>query len=250
MSAVSVAIRGACLRYQHSPAPVFNQLDLDLPAQQWTCLLGSSGCGKTSLLRLLAGLIDPLHHTSGSIQCSDGQALSGRVAYMAQQDLLMPWLNVVDNVCLAAKLQTGRIQSADRQQAMHLLQQVGLAEQAHSKPNQLSGGMRQRVAIARTLMQNTPVVLMDEPFSALDAVNRFKLQNLAASLLQQRTVLLITHDPQEALRLAHHIHLFNDRQHGKLTTLPCPHSAAPREINAELGHFHQQLLQAMQVQYV
>ena len=97
-----------------------------------------------------------------------------------------------------------------QQRAMSLLESVGLAEYAHAMPQQLSGGMRQRVALARTLMQDKPIVLMDEPFSALDAVTRHKLQTLAAHLLQDKTVVLITHDPQEAVRLAHHLYVLQE----------------------------------------
>ncbi|MCV5261820.1 ATP-binding cassette domain-containing protein, partial [Escherichia coli] len=95
----------------------------------------------------------------------------------------------------------------NKQRALTLLSQVGLADYPDAKPAQLSGGMRQRVALARTLMQDKPLVLMDEPFSALDAVTRHKLQTLAAELLKDKTVVLITHDPQESVRLAHHLYV-------------------------------------------
>ncbi|GAL36098.1 hydroxymethylpyrimidine ABC transporter ATPase component [Vibrio maritimus] len=117
---------------------------------------------------------------------------------MAQQDLLLPWLSVIDNVCLASRLNGKKVDDVTHQKALVLLDQVGLANKATARPAELSGGQRQRVALARTLMQNKPVVLMDEPFSALDAVTRHKLQELAADLLKDKTVLLITHDPQEA----------------------------------------------------
>jgi len=244
---IDIQISQSSLHYQHASLPVFSDLELHLAANSWTCILGASGCGKTSLLRLLAGLIDPQHQISGAIRCSDGKPLSNRIAYMAQQDLLLPWLNVLDNVCLKAKLSHGKITAQDREQARELLSQLNLSGIEHSLPEQLSGGMRQRVALARTLMQDTPLVLMDEPFSALDAVNRYKLQALAAKVLQNRTVLFITHDPQEALRLADKLHLFNaDRQ---LEPIKLPGSTPPRAINAELGACQQTLLQQLHSQY-
>jgi putative hydroxymethylpyrimidine transport system ATP-binding protein len=121
---------------------------------------------------------------------------------MGQQDLLYPWLNVVDNVQLGSRL---RGDKPDRARAMHLLGRVGLLDRAMAQPSELSGGMRQRAAIARTLYEDRPIVLMDEPFSALDTFTRARVQNLAAELLQGRTALLITHDPLEACRLGHHL---------------------------------------------
>jgi putative hydroxymethylpyrimidine transport system ATP-binding protein len=121
---------------------------------------------------------------------------------MGQTDMLYPWLRVIDNVMLGSRL---RRESPDATRAMHLLERVGLAERARALPMELSGGMRQRTALARTLYENRPMVLMDEPFSALDAVTRARIQELAAELLQGRTVLLITHDPMEACRLGHQL---------------------------------------------
>jgi putative hydroxymethylpyrimidine transport system ATP-binding protein len=121
---------------------------------------------------------------------------------MDQRDLLLPWLNVLDNVCLGARL---RGETADHQRALSLLQRVGLRDEAQALPAALSGGMRQRAALARTLMEDRAIVLMDEPFSAVDALTRLRLQDLAAELLGARTILLVTHDPMEALRLGHRI---------------------------------------------
>jgi putative hydroxymethylpyrimidine transport system ATP-binding protein len=123
---------------------------------------------------------------------------------MGQTDGLLPWLTVLDNVTLGARL---RGQRPDLDRAGDLLQAVALEDRAGDRPAVLSGGQRQRVALARTLMEDRPLVLMDEPFSALDAITRARLQELAARLLAGRTVLLVTHDPLEALRLGHRIHV-------------------------------------------
>ena len=185
---------------------LFQDLQLCLPGGAWTCLLGPSGVGKTSLLRLVAGL------ESGATVTAAGRSLRGKVAMMAQQDLLLPWLNVRDNVLLGHRLRggSGRDLAVLAEEAEALLCKVGLAGRSMDFPRTLSGGMRQRVALARTLMEQRPVVLMDEPFSALDAITRHRLQDLAAKLLQGRTVLLVTHHPLEALRLGHHIWVMAD----------------------------------------
>ena len=244
---ISVQLSAASLHYAGAARATFSGLNLNLPAKKWTCLLGPSGCGKTSLLRLLAGLIDSSHQQSGEISCSDGLSIDNRISYMAQQDLLLPWLNVLDNVCLKARLLTGKVSAAEQHKARQLLAQLNLSGIEKSLPDQLSGGMRQRVALARTLMQDTPIVLMDEPFSALDAVNRYKLQDLAAQVLLDRTVLLITHDPQEALRLSDQLYLFSADQ--QLLPLSLPDSLPPRAVDSQLGHYQQSLLQKMQVQH-
>lgn len=191
-------------RVTYGGTPLFEALDLELPAGEWTCILGPSGVGKSTLLRLVAGLEPAGSETR--IRCSDGQPVAGRVAYMAQQDLLLPWLDALGNVTLGARLR-GESLAGQAARARAMLAQVGLDGEAHKRPAQLSGGMRQRVALARTLVENRPVVLMDEPFSGLDVPARLRLQELAARLLVGRTVLLVTHDPLEALRLGRRIHV-------------------------------------------
>lgn len=197
--APSVHLHAAGLSY--GGAVVFEELDLTLAAGRTTCLLGPSGVGKTSLLRLIAGLA----HGGGEAVDGDGRPVRGRVAYLAQQDLLLPWLSALGNVTLGARLRGERLDAATVGRARALLARVGLAGRERDRPAKLSGGMRQRVALARTLMEDRPIVLMDEPFSALDAITRYQLQALAAEVLAGRTVLLVTHDPLEALRIGHRI---------------------------------------------
>jgi putative hydroxymethylpyrimidine transport system ATP-binding protein len=175
-----IVVHNASLRY--SGAFLFRDLDFALPGGSWTCLLGPSGVGKSSLLRLIAGLA-PLDR--GEVSCSDGRPLAGRLAWMGQQDSLLPWLRVRENVILGTRL---RGEPADRARARDLLARVGLERQADQLPATLSGGQRQRAALARTLMEDRPVVLMDEPFSALDAITRARLQALAADLLAGRAI--------------------------------------------------------------
>jgi putative hydroxymethylpyrimidine transport system ATP-binding protein len=179
--------------------PIFENLSMEIAGGQFVVLLGTSGVGKSSLLKILAGLSKP---SAGTVRASDGGVLQGRIAYMGQQDLLYPWLRVIDNVMLGSRL---RGQKPDTARAVHILEGVGLADRARALPMELSGGMRQRTALARTLYEDRPMVLMDEPFSALDTFTRAKVQDLAAEMLQGRTALLITHDPLEACRLGHHL---------------------------------------------
>ena len=180
-------------------AAVLAPMTLDVMGGRVTALLGPSGSGKSTLLRLAAGLLA----APGAVTAEDGLPLAGRIAWMAQQDLLVPWRDALGNVLLGQHLR-GEKPDADRARA--LLAAVGLTPADSGKmPAALSGGMRQRVALARTLMEDRPVVLMDEPFSAVDAPTRHRLQDLAARLLAGRTVLLVTHDPLEALRLSHRI---------------------------------------------
>ena len=126
---------------------------------------------------------------------------------MAQQDLLMPWLNVLENCLIGYRLRGEPVAAAEYQRAKNLLSQVGLENAIELRVSQLSGGMRQRVALVRTLLEERPVVLMDEPFSALDVLTRLQLQDLAADYLAGKTILLVTHDPLEALRLADRIYI-------------------------------------------
>lgn len=200
---LGIIAEGLSLEYDRKI--IFDNLSVQIPAGKFTGLLGASGIGKTSLLRIIAGLIKP---HKGTVLGTDGNSLDRKIAYMGQQDLLFPWLNVLDNVCLGSKL---RHETKDIDKAMQLLDRVGLQEAAHELPHALSGGMRQRTAIARTLYEDRPVVLMDEPFSALDAVTRANIQELAVDLLQTKTVLLITHDPAEAARLCHQILLLKNQ---------------------------------------
>ncbi|KAA5604879.1 ABC transporter ATP-binding protein [Roseospira marina] len=195
---------------------LFADLALELRAGRTTALLGPSGVGKSTLLRLIAGL-EVGDHVRATVVCDDGGPLAGRVAYLAQRDSLLPWASALDNVALGARLRGEPLRPA-RKRAASMLADVGLGDRLHDRPGRLSGGMRQRVALARALMEDRPVILMDEPFSALDFLTRLRLQDLTARLLTGRTVLLVTHDPLEALRLGDAIHVL----HGRPANLDAP----------------------------
>jgi len=206
-------------------SPLFDSFRFRLEAGRWTCLLGPSGVGKTTLVRLIAGILE-----GASVTADDGRPLSGRIAWMAQGDLLLPWLSVLENVLLGHRLRGQRRSRPElAARARELLVRVGLGERLDALPHTLSGGMRQRVALVRTLMEERPVVLMDEPFSALDAVTRFRLQELAARLLARHTVLLVTHSPLEALRLGHRLWVMTGRP-VRLREVRPPPAQPPRDV--------------------
>jgi ABC-type nitrate/sulfonate/bicarbonate transport system ATPase subunit len=178
-------------------------VDLAVPSHGRLAVVGPSGGGKSTLLALVAGLIEP---SGGSVQVGgerDPRGRLARCALMPQKDLLLPWRSALDNACLALE-NRGLRRAAARQRARPLLERLGLGEFERSRPDQLSGGMRQRVAFLRTLLADKEVLLLDEPFGALDSITRAQLQEwLAGALdLQPRTVVLVTHDVEEALLLA------------------------------------------------
>lgn len=229
MPAPAVTVRDAGLSF--GDRAVFDGVSLTLEAGRWTALLGASGIGKTSLLRLIAGLPSE-GLVTGTVRAADGAPLSGRIAYMAQRDLLMPWASVLDNLLIGPRLRGTPIDTALHRRALAVLDRVGLADQAGLRPAHLSGGMRQRVALARTLLEDRPIVLMDEPFSALDALTRFRLQATAAELLAERTVLLVTHDPMEAVRLADRVVVLAGDPPMLGEADPMPDSPRPRDPDA------------------
>lgn len=247
--APTIYIHRANLAYQNKS--IFKNLNLSIEGSQVTCLLGPSGVGKSSLLRLIAGLyIDNLNLTDDEsqaniIEADDQKPLIGRIAYMAQSDLLMPWLPIIDNVLIGMKLRGDRNLKQHQKLALDLLSKVGLNNVAHQFPSSLSGGMRQRAALVRTLLENRPIVLMDEPFSAVDIITRLRLQELAVELLKDRTVLLVTHDPLEALRMAHRIHVMSGIP-AKLDDALIPPGTPPRDLSDKsLLELQAQLLQKL-----
>lgn len=196
-------------------ATLLNDIAFTAAAGAWTAVLGRSGVGKTTLLKALGGLA-PEDCISDPARASDGASISGRVAWMSQLDLLLPWASAVENAVLGARL---RGEAIDLSRARETLIDLGLGDRLDATPDALSGGQRQRVALARTLLENRPIVLLDEPFSALDAATRADLQELAWNRLVGRTVVIVTHDPLEAARLAHAAWILS-RDGCRLETLP------------------------------
>ena len=185
-------------------APVLSNVDLDLPAGDIHCLVGRSGCGKTTLLKLAAGLLQP---TAGIVTVQGRAEIDRRaIGFVFQQPTLLKWLNVRDNVLLPVTLQRPA-SSANVQAADALLAQLGLSAYSLRRPHQLSGGQQSRVALARALLLQPALLLLDEPFAALDAITREDLQRdlLRLCRVQGTTALFVTHDIAEAVFLGNQV---------------------------------------------
>jgi len=214
-------------------------------------LIGPSGCGKSTLLNIAAGLQPP---TSGQALV-DGEPVEGpnaHVAFMLQKDLLLPWRTVAENVMLGAEIQ-GERRSECLRRAGELLCAFHLADFADRYPHQLSGGMRQRVALARTLAVNPSVLLLDEPFSAVDAQTRIVLQRDLAQTLEraEKTALLITHDLHEAVILSDRV-LVMSRRPGRIVeeiTIEAGHRSDPylRRQDGKIGDYVSRLMQRLEI---
>lgn len=186
-------------------------VDLALNRNEFVSIIGPSGCGKSTLFNIIAGLLEP---TSGEVAL-DGKEILGRpghVAYMMQRDLLLPWRSILDNVVLGPEL-AGRPMEQVRNRALALLRRFGLEGYENSYPSALSGGMRQRAALLRTIMCERSVVLLDEPFGALDALTRATMHEWLLGIQRefQQTMILITHDPDEAVYLSDRVYVATPR---------------------------------------
>jgi NitT/TauT family transport system ATP-binding protein len=195
---------------------------------EFICVVGPSGCGKTTLLKLLAGLIEP---TAGSISFIDGpQRERPRNSMVFQEHGLLPWMTVLDNVAIGLERSEAN-RGVRRQRAMAFIQRVGLAGFAQSYPNELSVGMRQRAGIARALLANTPVLLMDEPFGSLDAQTKIVLREELLGLWAEdrKLVVFVTHDIEEAILLGDRVLVMTGRPGKIREEIPIPLSR-PRSL--------------------
>ena len=184
-------------------------VSVSVTAGQVLGVVGPSGCGKSTLLELVAGLQEP---DAGTIAVGGSADRRDSCAYMPQRDGLLPWRDAIGNAALALECQ-GISRAAARDRARPLFERFGLAEFERARPAELSGGMRQRVAFMRTLLPGRPVLLLDEPFGALDAITRSSMQRWLSDALtaEPRTVVLVTHDVEEALMLADRVAVLSPR---------------------------------------
>lgn len=184
---------------------------LEIEVSTFVSIIGPSGCGKSTLFNVVAGLLQP----SGGRVLIDGEDVTGcigRVGYMLQKDLLLPWRTVLDNVILGMEIR-GVAAAESRAKALPYLQRYGLGGFEHFYPRALSGGMRQRAALLRTLLVDTEVILLDEPFGALDAQTRYRMQEWLLQIWQDfgKTVVFVTHDVDEAILLSDHVFVMGTR---------------------------------------
>jgi len=223
----ALALSGVTKVYGRGPSAVLalDGVSLDVAPGEFVCLVGASGCGKSTLLNLVAGL-DGV--TGGTVSVAGGAA----PGLMFQEPALFPWLSVAANVELPLRLR-GVDRARRRERVAQLLDAVHLGEFGKRQPHELSGGMRQRVALARTLALDTPVLLMDEPFGALDAMTRDLLHDELERIWSERrlTILFVTHNVREAARLADRIVLLSSRP-GRIIYETRVHVPRPRRIDS------------------
>lgn len=236
----ALEVRGVSLGYGAAAghaAPVLAGLSLAFPAGEVTGLLGRSGCGKSTLLRALAGL----HDFSAGELCRDGEPVTGRsqrgrVGFVPQRPALLPWRTVLGNLALSAELRgQARDRHRDRQAALDLLARFGLAHTAALYPHQLSGGMAQRVAILRAVLTGAGTLLLDEPFSALDALTRRDVQDWLREMRRsfRHTTVLVTHDVREAAALCDRVAVLAGRPAGVGLCLDLRPLSAAGRLDAE-----------------
>ena len=231
VSGAAVEIRG--LAHAFGTLRVIERLDLSVRAGEVLGIVGPSGCGKSTLLELVGGLRAP---RSGTIEIEGAASPAGRLAhcaYMPQRDLLLPWLQAIDNTALALR-NRGASRAEARRVAHPLFERFGLAGFERSRPAELSGGMRQRIAFLRTLLAGKPVLLLDEPFASLDAITRAEMQEWLAEALvtESRTAVLVTHDVEEALYVSDRVTVLSARPARPVAELAAPEPRALPRLDA------------------
>jgi NitT/TauT family transport system ATP-binding protein len=253
VESTGVALTGVARRYRaRRGGDVLALADLDLTVRPGEVLgvVGPSGCGKSTLLELVAGLQEPDGGTVAVGGRGAGEHRRAACALMPQRDLLLPWRDALGNAGLALEAQGVRA-SAARERAAPLFERFGLAEFELARPAALSGGMRQRVAFVRTLLPGRPVLLLDEPFAALDAITRAEMQQWLAGALaaEPRTVVLVTHDVEEALFLADRVVVLS-RRPGRVVAeldvgLPRPRDRRAAVTDPSLARLRARALEAL-----
>jgi NitT/TauT family transport system ATP-binding protein len=213
------------------------RLDLDVHGGEFLSLLGPSGCGKSTALRIIAGLTEASH---GSVTWADGAGRAKNIGFVFQEPTLMPWATAFGNVFLPLKL-AGVAQKTAAPRVTETLARVGLTEFAQAYPRELSGGMRMRVSIARALVTAPKVLLMDEPFAALDEITRFKLNDDLMSLWRElgMTVLFVTHSVFESVYLSQRVVVMTPRP-GRVSSelsVNAPDRGPPFRTSAEYAGF-------------
>ncbi|EIM28639.1 ABC transporter ATP-binding protein [Microvirga lotononidis] len=235
-SEVAVEVRGICKNYGDVEA--LRQIDLDFPRGKLTTLLGPSGCGKTTLLKIIAGLVEP---TSGDVRVNE-KIVTGpgpERAFVFQDFALMPWATVMRNVAFGLELKG--MGKAERQSiARHYIAEVGLTGFEDKYPHELSGGMRQRVGLARAFAVNAEVLLLDEPFSAVDEQNRRKFQEDLLQLVEKerKTFIFVTHSIEEAVYVSDRIVLLSRRPSrvAQIIEPTIDRTASPDAIRRDQGY--------------
>jgi NitT/TauT family transport system ATP-binding protein len=219
-----------------------DEVDMSVAPNGIVSVVGPSGCGKSSLLKVISRVLRTAKGTVSidGLPLADAE-LTGRLSFMFQQPLLLPWRNVLDNVLLPLQITERRITKESRERAVDVLARVGLEAALDKRPDQLSGGMRQRVALARALVTQPEILLMDEPFGAVDEITRESLQDLLLDLWQtvQTTIVLVTHQVEEAVLLSDEVVVMSHGPGTVLRTVPVD-LPRPRDISVRRDiRFHE-----------
>ncbi len=224
--AETIRLRG--VSHAYGELQTLDAIDLEGPAHGVLGLVGPSGCGKSTLLELVCGLREASAGTIGVGNAVTAEERLARCAFMPQRDLLLPWYPAIDNAALALRNQ-GMGRREARAAAAGLFERFGLAGFEAARPDELSGGMRQRVAFLRTLIAGKPVLALDEPFASLDAITRAEMQEWLAAALRTdpRTVVLVTHDVEEALYLSDRVAVLSARPARIVAELCAPDPRVP-----------------------
>jgi ABC-type nitrate/sulfonate/bicarbonate transport system ATPase subunit len=212
---IRLQVTGLAKRFESSEGSVqaLDGLDLEVADGEFVSVIGPSGCGKSTLFNILAGLEEP---SAGTLRLDGtmvrGPDLLGRVGYMPQRDLLLPWRTILDNTIVGLEV-AGAGRAEARRRALELFPDFGLAGFEQHRPDKLSGGMRQRAALLRTFLAGRQVILLDEPFGALDSLTRAGMQQWLVQVWEEhrKTILLVTHDVDEALFLADRVYVLSPR---------------------------------------
>jgi ABC-type nitrate/sulfonate/bicarbonate transport system ATPase subunit len=239
-----LALESVTRRYRRVTA--LEGVDLRVGLDEVVAVVGPSGCGKSTLLELVAGLQEPDEGAVSVAGAPDPADRRAACAFMPQRDLLLPWRDALSNAPLALECQ-GVPRAEARRRAEPLFERFGLAEFERASPAELSGGMRQRVAFLRTLLPGRHVLLLDEPFGALDSITRSSMQRWLADALAQdpRTVLLVTHDVEEAVFLADRVAVLSPRPGRVVAELPVE-LERPRDVTSpEFGDLKRRALEAL-----
>lgn len=232
------------LSFSYEEKSILKALSLQVAAGEFVSILGASGSGKSTILNLLAGIIQP---EGGEVRV-DGQKVTGicdQFAYMPQNDLLFPWQTILENVCLYGKIH-GHYAEA-KKQALACFSLFGLAGYENAYPDQLSGGMRQRAAFLRTALCRADILLLDEPFGALDVISRGEMQDWLVAMRRQlnRTTLLVTHDIDEAIYLSDRILILAGQPAQIVQEVSVTQGSRNRQWLYEQGELRAQIYQAI-----
>lgn len=228
---MTLLLKNVTYTFPKKESPVIDKLYLTVQQGEFVSLIGKSGTGKSTILKLITGLLTA---DEGEISLYKKPVTLGDVGYMPQKDLLFPWRTILDNIMIGAEIQ--KEIKLSKEDARSWLKKVGLKDYEQAYPNQLSGGMRQRVAFLRTLLTEKDVLLLDEPFGALDSITKKEMQAWLLSIWQEldKTIIFITHDLEEACYLSDRIILLKEDRTIEETTVPLPRPRYQEMLHSQI----------------